>query len=54
MENLKDWCISRQLWWGQRIPAYFYADGPNDYVVAMNANEAVSLAIEKTGNKQSR
>jgi valyl-tRNA synthetase len=52
MENLKDWCISRQLWWGHRIPAYFYADGPNDYVVAMDATEALSLAIEKTGNKQ--
>jgi valyl-tRNA synthetase len=50
MENLKDWCISRQLWWGQQIPAYFYAEGPNDYVIAMNAGEALSLAIEKTGN----
>jgi valyl-tRNA synthetase len=51
MENLKDWCISRQLWWGHRIPAYFYADGPNDYVVAMTEAEALSMAIEKTGNK---
>ena len=50
MENLKDWCISRQLWWGQRIPAYFYADGPNDYVVASSAEGALSLAKEKTGN----
>jgi valyl-tRNA synthetase len=50
MENLKDWCISRQLWWGQRIPAYFYADGPNDYVVAMSVEEALTLAIAKTGN----
>ena len=50
MENLKDWCISRQLWWGHRIPAFFYSDGPNDYVVAMDAGEALSLAIEKTGN----
>ncbi len=50
MENLKDWCISRQLWWGHRIPAYFYADGPNDYVIAMSEAEALSLAKEKTGN----
>jgi valyl-tRNA synthetase len=52
MENLKDWCISRQLWWGQRIPAYFYADGPHDYVVAMSIEEALSLAIAKTGNQK--
>ena len=52
MENLKDWCISRQLWWGQRIPAYFYGDGPNDYVVAMNPIEALLLAIEKTGDPE--
>ena len=51
MENVKDWCISRQLWWGQRIPAYFYGDGPNDYVVAESAEEALVLAQEKTGNK---
>lgn len=50
MENLKDWCISRQLWWGHRIPAYFYGDGPNDYVVAMNENLALELAKVKTGN----
>lgn len=50
MENVKDWCISRQLWWGQRIPAYFYGDGPNDFVVAMNKVEALVLAITKTGN----
>jgi valyl-tRNA synthetase len=51
MENVKDWCISRQLWWGQRIPAYFYGDGPNDYVVAESAEEALVLAQEKTGRK---
>ena len=42
MENIKDWCVSRQLWWGQRIPAYFY-DG-NKYVVAETAEEALKLA----------
>ncbi len=53
MENVKDWCISRQLWWGQRIPAYYYGSnpGPDDYVVALSAEEALKLAKEKTGNK---
>ncbi len=50
MENVKDWCISRQLWWGHRIPAFFYGDGHNDYVVAETLEEALKLAIEKTGN----
>ncbi len=50
MENVKDWCISRQLWWGHRIPAYFYGDGPNDYVVAESVEAAVKLARDKTGN----
>jgi valyl-tRNA synthetase len=50
MENVKDWCVSRQLWWGHRIPAYFYGDGHNDYVVAESQEEAVKLAAEKTGN----
>jgi valyl-tRNA synthetase len=50
MENVKDWCISRQLWWGHRIPAYFYGDGPNDYVVAESVDQALALAKEKTGN----
>jgi len=50
MENVKDWCISRQLWWGHRIPAYFYAEGPNDYVVAESPEEALELACERTGN----
>lgn len=49
MENVRDWCISRQLWWGQRIPAY-YIGSTNDYVVAMTAEEALQLAMEKTGN----
>jgi len=51
MENVKDWCISRQLWWGQRIPAYFYGDnpGPNDYVVALTPEEAVVEVRRVTG-----
>ena len=52
MENVKDWCISRQLWWGHRIPAYFYAEGPNDYVVAESEEEALDLARERSGNPQ--
>ena len=50
MENIRDWNISRQLWWGQRIPAYFYGDGKDDFVVADNPIEALALAKEKTGN----
>jgi valyl-tRNA synthetase len=50
MENVKDWCISRQLWWGHRIPAY-YINGTNDFVVAANDEEALKLAQQKTGNK---
>ena len=49
MENVKDWCISRQLWWGHRIPAY-YLPNSNDFVVAETDDEAVLLAQEKTGN----
>ncbi|MBS3769894.1 MAG: valine--tRNA ligase [Bacteroidales bacterium] len=48
MENIKDWCISRQLWWGQRIPAYYLPDG--NYVVAENETEALKKAKEKTDN----
>ena len=48
MENIKDWCISRQLWWGHRIPAYFLPEG--GYVVAASAEEALELARQKTGN----
>ncbi|MCO6358338.1 valine--tRNA ligase [Roseivirga pacifica] len=50
MENVRDWCISRQLWWGQRIPAYFYGTGDDDFVVAENIEEAITLAKEKSGN----
>lgn len=48
MENIKDWCISRQLWWGHRIPAYYLPEG--GYVVAETAEQALELAKEKTGN----
>ena len=48
MENIKDWCISRQLWWGHRIPAYFLPEG--GYVVAVTPEEALEKAKEKTGN----
>ncbi|MFZ3564920.1 valine--tRNA ligase [Tenacibaculum finnmarkense] len=49
MENIRDWNISRQLWWGQQIPAYFYGDGKEDFVVANSIEEAVVLAKERTG-----
>ena len=48
MENIKDWCISRQLWWGQRIPAYYLPKG--GYVVAETAEKALALAQEKSGD----
>ena len=48
LENIKDWCISRQLWWGHRIPAYYLPEG--GYVVAETIEEAVKLAQEKSGN----
>lgn len=48
LENIKDWCISRQLWWGHRIPAYYLPNG--GYVVAETPQEALEQAIEKTGN----
>ena len=47
LENIKDWCISRQLWWGHRIPAYFLPEG--GYVVAETPEKALELAKEKTG-----
>ena len=48
LENVKDWCISRQLWWGHRIPAYYLPEG--GFVVAETPEEALRMAIEKTGN----
>jgi valyl-tRNA synthetase len=52
LENIRDWNISRQLWWGQQIPAYYYGDGKEDYVVAESIEEALVLAKEKTNNIQ--
>jgi valyl-tRNA synthetase len=52
MENIRDWNISRQLWWGQQIPAFYYGDGENDFVVAENIEEALELAKQKTNNQQ--
>ena len=48
MENIKDWCISRQLWWGHRIPAYYFGKGANDFVVADDIDQALDLAIKKS------
>ncbi len=48
LENIKDWCISRQLWWGHRIPAYYLPEG--GYVVAETLEEALTMAREKSGN----
>ena len=50
MENIRDWNISRQLWWGQRIPAYYFGTGKEDYVVAITPEEALKLAQQKSGN----
>ena len=50
MENIRDWNISRQLWWGQRIPAFYYGSSKNDFVVALTPIEALELAKIKSGN----
>ena len=52
MENIRDWNISRQLLWGQQIPAYYYGDGKEDFVVAETKEEALKLAIIKTNNQE--
>ena len=52
LENIRDWNISRQLWWGQQIPAYFYGDGKEDFVVAETIEEALELAKVRTQNPQ--
>ncbi len=51
MENVKDWCISRQLWWGHQIPAWFYGQGEEDFVVAKTLEEAIVAATEKAGKQ---
>jgi len=52
MENIRDWNISRQLFWGQQIPAYFYGDGKDDFVVADSIEKALELAKDKSGIPQ--
>ena len=52
LNNIRDWNISRQLWWGQQIPAYYYGDGKEDFVVAENIEDALKLAQAKTHNSQ--
>lgn len=52
LENIRDWNISRQLWWGQQIPAYYYGDGKEDFVVAETIEKALELAKAKTSNSQ--
>jgi valyl-tRNA synthetase len=52
LENIRDWNISRQLWWGQQIPAYYYGESKEDFVVAENIETALELARIKTQNPQ--
>ncbi|MEC4051052.1 valine--tRNA ligase [Flavobacterium sp. SUN046] len=52
LENIRDWNISRQLWWGQQIPAFYYGDGKEDFVVAATLDKALELAKTKTNNPQ--
>ena len=54
MENIRDWNISRQLWWGQQIPAYFYGNGKNDFVVAETKEEAFQIAKKKLSNSTNK
>ena len=51
MENIRDWNISRQLWWGQQIPAFYYGDGQNDFVVAETLAQALEMARSKSQNQ---
>ncbi|WP_111708409.1 valine--tRNA ligase [Lutibacter citreus] len=51
LTNIRDWNISRQLWWGHRIPAFFYGDGVNDFVIAETIEEAAKKASEKVGKE---
>lgn len=50
LENIRDWNISRQLWWGQQIPAFYYGEKPDDFVIAASADKALELARAKSGN----
>ena len=52
MDNVRDWNISRQLWWGHQIPAYYYGTSKEDFVVAETEEEALALAKQKTGNSE--
>ncbi|GGK59413.1 MULTISPECIES: valine--tRNA ligase [Flavobacteriaceae] len=52
LTNIRDWNISRQLWWGHQIPAYFYGDGVEDFVIAETIEQALELAKQKTNNLQ--
>jgi valyl-tRNA synthetase len=51
MENIRDWCVSRQLWWGHRIPAWYFGEGEKDFVVAKTLEEALVAASDKAGRE---